>query len=140
MNKQYKHQGGWVASFLVVGALLTVAVLGGLYYLKVNQKQIATTATSSSKTDSKNANSDDTNSESTTVVPQTDEKKGETVDTNKAATPADTDDEALDSSTALVDSSAKLPTTGPEDTLANAGILAIIAFSFATYVRSRKLA
>lgn len=134
MNKQFKHQGGWVASFLIVGILLTLAVLGGLYYIKSNQKQLA-------------KNDGDTTSQTTTVEPSKDnennsDEKGETVDTNtqnSAANNQESTNSQSQSSTSSTGSTAKLPATGPEDTLQNAFILALVAFSVATYVRSREL-
>lgn len=150
MNKQYKHQGGWVASFLIVGILLTLAVLGGLYYIKANQKKLAS------------GNSDPATSQTTTVEPADDstessdvKEQGETVDTNSQSAAGSGAGSATDSknpgtsgsgastqtspSTGASGSTAKLPATGPEDTALNAGILAIIAFSATTYIRSRQL-
>lgn len=37
MKNLRNYQGGWVASFVVVGVLLISALLGGVYYLKTHQ-------------------------------------------------------------------------------------------------------
>lgn len=34
-----RHQGGWVVSFFVIGAVLLVTLLGGVYYLRNNRGQ-----------------------------------------------------------------------------------------------------
>lgn len=145
MNKQFKHQGGWVASFLIVGILLTLAVLGGLYYIKSNQKKLAMGEDNSST------------SQVTTVEPANDNEnksteKGETVDTNTQSTSTNSQSSSSSASTSTQPqsstqpptnagsstSTAKLPATGPEDTLQNAIVLALVAFSAATYIRSRE--
>ena len=163
MNTQYKHRGGWAASFLIVGILLTLAVLGGLYYIKANQQKLASSdkTSTTSKTTTTTINPDKTSTSSTGVVSQNDTtKKGETVDTNTSKVAQDPlDDEAGADAEAATDAAANantsqpttpsspkttsptaksnLPTTVPEDTLFNAAIITLLTFVAATYVRSR---
>lgn len=135
MNTQYKHQGGWVASFLIVGTVLVLAVLGGLWYVKSNQTELAgTDTTSESATESESTpaeNEETAPSEGGAVVPQDDADKGEVVDTNNEAAPAVEPEPA----TSPV---ATLPETGPEDTLGTLIIISILTFSTVTYLRSRQ--
>lgn len=167
MKTSYKHQGGWVASFLIVGILLTLAVLGGLYYVKTHQKELAgtQTATTPAATDSstKKVTPDAATKEDKTKSgnsSQTTPQVAGTTNTNTAPTPKNTTDdsdetddsnetgeEKADTNTATVTkpaatqpgtNAAKLPATGPEDGLFDAAILALLAFVVATYVRSRK--
>jgi cytoskeletal protein RodZ len=165
MKMNVKHQGGWVASFVIVGILLTFAVLGGLYWLKANQKQVAKTDTTKSQSTSNTAKTSPNDKKSANDSPSTqkDEEKGEVIDTNQVAkkedaaastpqAPAPSTQTAPAASAAPAASSAPttpassgaakgpLPTTGPEDIFAQLVAVAILAFSAATYVRSRQAA
>lgn len=170
MSRGYRQQGGWVASFVVVGVLLTLATLGGLYYLKNYQKQLAKTdrATTSSQTATTIPGNANKNNQTGAEDKSKNTEKPEIADMNNSTTaprsttnsrssdtsPSQPSTQQQDSSSSTPSPSTsgtatpttppavteKLPSTGPEDTVINAAILGILTFSAVTYVRSRQLA
>lgn len=136
MNTQYKRQGGWVASFLIVGTVLVLVVIGGLWYVKSNQTELAgTNETSDSATENESTPAENEEAVPTEggVVPQNDADKGEVVDTNgQGAATGETAPASTPTTT--------LPATGPEDTFGTLIIVSILTFSTVTYLRSRQRA
>lgn len=137
-----RYQGGSLAGFIIIGVVLTLVLVGGLYGLnRYNAEQTKEVATdeasdttekpSSEKVDSdKDAKSDSKQSqnEERVLVPDSEESS----DTSGSETSSP---DGVNGSTG--NTNEELPATGPAD--AALALLAVFALSFTTahYVRSR---
>jgi LPXTG-motif cell wall-anchored protein len=138
---QKRYQGGSLVGFIVVGVLLALVLIGGLYGLnRYNAQKAAETAeeksdkgastdvakTDETKEDSKSekkpTDGDQPSSQTTVTQPTDSTQRGGTV---------------ADSNSSTAEPTGKLPQTGPADTAAQ--LLAITSLALATtyYVRSR---
>ena len=138
-----RYQGGQrgsLAGFIIVGVLLALVLVGGLYGLNRYNAQRSDSETAA-KDESSDSKSDDTSSErktaatgmqKTTTDSDTSDDRSRTND-DDASKPADDD-----SSTDTAASATHLPQTGPESGLL--GLLAVTALAFAVthYARSRR--
>ncbi len=134
MRRQY--QGGSLAGFIIIGVLLTLVLVGGLYglnrYNAEQSKEVAAGDNDSSK-DKPNDTLDKKSSEES--KPKTD------TPTDTSSNESKNDDKSSSSSSS--DSSDKaqtdkqLPVTGPADAVA--ALVAVVLLSFATahYIQSR---
>lgn len=118
-----QRQGGWVATFVVVGAVLAIALLGGLYLIKSHDDQANKTATTSNN---EKKQSEQSGSENTPPV-----ETGTSKTPSKSTTPQKNTSTQKDSKTPL-------PTTGPTEALAEVIVLSILVFAGTSYVRSRR--
>ncbi len=139
MNARVKQQGGWAGSFVIVGIVLVLLLLGGVYFLKSKEvnEQLATDTDSSVQTEEK-SDQKNTGEDSDKQSTKNDGTKSET----KGA--ENTDKQAADSSsargprsTAESGDAAQLPQTGPADTAATLAVFAVLTYSVIAYIRSR---
>lgn len=139
MSQQVQSKGGWIASFIIVGAVLVLGLLAALYYVKTRQIEDTSqpVAVESEKTD---------DTDKASEKPTTDDKGNETDAKDKEKQPTDTsaDEEAAgsadaDESDSSSDSSSdELPATGPGDVAAQMMGLVALTASGAAYVQSRR--
>ena len=123
------HQGGWVANFIIIGAVLVIGLLGGVYYLRqhnASQEQVATNTDETSTTSTNDTTRDDsanTPIEAPDTRSETTNPKAAEPEKNTAEQDTDTDE---------------LPTTGPSETAASLMAVTALSFSGASYLRSRR--
>lgn len=149
MKVNHERQGGWIASFVLVGAVLVLGLLGGVYYLKVRTDQAA--ATPNSEPVAVQGDEGDKNKpEGSDERNETDKEPASEPEDNSPESNTDTEDEDSgavlpsggQSSTGSTDdtNTTTLPQTGPAENLLTIGLLAVVAFAGAVYVQSRKAA
>lgn len=141
MNQRRRHQGGWMASFIVVGAVLVVGVLGGLYYLKIQHDnnlakdsgtpQVSKSNTSGTSKDNSTSGKKATTDNSSKGTASTNNKP----DTSSSASTGSSDSSSTTSGT---NNSKNLPQTGPSETILSGVVLALVTFSTVGYMRSRR--
>lgn len=126
------RQGGWAASFIIIGAVLLIALVGGVYYLRTMQSSPEQTdVTQEESSDIEQPASDDTQDTTPT-------------DTDEAADTSETDSSSSSSDTAASEQTTSpsrdaLPETGPaEDALYSVVALGALTFSVAAFVISRQ--
>jgi len=137
MNTQ---QGGWIANFLIIGAVLVLGLVGTVYLVK------------SQSMDGEIAKTDNDLSQSETSDEPAITEKDKSVDKNKDDSEAKPTEEKADSPAApsqqpaasadenaeeKADVTEELPVTGPAETASSLFALGLIAFSAVSYVRSR---
>lgn len=125
MNARVKQQGGWAESFVMVGILLALLLVGGVYFLKSNQVQDGDIAVDTS-TDEKTTNEKNEKDSTSDRSNENEERSSEESRLPKGGREV-ADEEAYEN----------LPATGPTETIASSLILALITFSSVAYVRSR---
>ena len=132
MNARIKQQGGWAGSFVVVGVVLALLLLGGVYFLKSSQLHDA-------------MNDDSATSQ---IPPQSDDEGKPAVDKteeNKESQPAKEEHadvaspaESTDENAAPEQSAADLPQTGPADTFVALMVFSALTYSIVAYIHSRR--
>lgn len=135
MRGNEQRQGGWIASFVVVGALLTLGLLGGVYYMKSRAQQASAgeqpVATQNKPADEKKDESKPSDGEDETKqspATSTDEKSDDETSNG--------DEETTSVPTTGV---ATLPQTGPDSVTLQAASLAAVVFAAVVYVQSRRV-
>ncbi|HRJ06646.1 MAG TPA: hypothetical protein PK096_04895 [Candidatus Saccharibacteria bacterium] len=123
---------GSLASYIIVGVLLMVVLVSGLYGVqRYNQSQEGNKETGT--------NEPATNGKDTTSDDQTSDKPADNqspVDDGSSNVPATDDaDQTEETSTTAEED---LPATGPGDVLATAGIIAVVTYAAVSYVQSRR--
>ena len=147
MNQQTKS--GWIASFMIVGAVLVLGLLAGVYYVKSRQIQEASsqpvaTENEPSKTEEQKPQASENkdkkqsqpqpSSDSNKDTKPTDKRTPATQPSdNKAPSKPTTSDDQAESS-----ASDELPTTGPADLGARFIALGALAVAGAAYIQSRR--
>ena len=124
--KRNNPEAGSLASYIVVGILLMVVLVSGLYGVqRYNDSQQNGDANQPAKEDaSKDASSNKNDETPVDKTPATDDGSGDvpTEDTKDNSESSDKED---------------LPATGPEDTALTAFVLTAVTFAVASYIRSR---
>lgn len=137
MNQQTQSKGGWIASFMIVGAVLVLGLLAGLYYLKT--RQIEANVSSPVATDTKSPEekeaiedkvptSDTKKDEKKQEAPAIDQPKKEETSTESGAEQDDTQPATSET----------LPETGPADVGVQFVALIALGMSGAAYIQSRR--
>ena len=124
------NQGGSLAGFIIIGAVLALVLVGGLYGInRYNAEQ--TKIAASKEESSKKA------AETKKEAAKTDEKPSETPIPNDATSlPSNTTTQEAKDQVAT----AQLPRTGPADTLLQLVSVAALSFASVYYLRSRSYA
>lgn len=150
MNQRTRNQGGWVASFVVVGAILVLGLLAGLYYIKTQQLEggeVAVTETDKGVSDSDKNTPDQSSSKGdsnkkATPPKATDSSKDRAApkqDGQENKEQVEADDEATPAVGSSSDGSKKeLPATGPGDTAAQLIAVFALTVSGVAYIGSRR--
>lgn len=145
MSIRTQHQGGWIASFLIVGAVLVFGLVGTVYFLKTRMGEDVQIASESQTDDSEQtipAPKEAGTSKEKSTKKDDSEQKNDASDVDhditlpsepEVANSAESDEEA--SATAPAD---ELPTTGPGETALSLFVLMLVAFSVTSYLRSRR--
>lgn len=137
MSQQAQSKGGWIASFVIVGTVLVLGLLAGLYYVKTRQIEESTQPVATEKQqpsdseDAKNQAPKDTSNNQASREKTTDEKKKES--SSDTATGQAGGENNRSSG---VDE--ELPATGPGDVSAQAFGLVALVVSAAAYIQSRR--
>ncbi len=127
------NQGGSLAGFIIIGVLLTLILVGGLFGLnRYNAQRAADEIAASEKANSEESSESGatkTEAESTDTSTQSRTEQAPTASTQQAQPQATQSTGAAQS--------AQLPQTGPADSLI--GLIAVAALTFAVvhYTRSR---
>lgn len=131
------NQGGSLAGFIIIGVLLALVLVGGLYGLnRYNAQQAAneTVAQEEKKTETKKSSTETSSSD--TSSGETTKTDTETKQTTTTAAPS-SDDSHTTTTTETTTTNTKLPHTGPADSLMSLVAVAALAFAGAHYNRSR---
>jgi cytoskeletal protein RodZ len=131
-----RYQGGSLTGFIVVGVLLALVLVGGLYGLNRYNAQRASDETTSQESESQPANDEKTTEKPTSSNEDSDKATPESTSpaTSEDKTPAASDDAPSAATTAA------LPETGPADTMISLLAVGLLGFASAHYVRSRRAA
>jgi len=137
MRNTRTNQGGSVLAFIVVGAVLAIAVVGGVY-LTHQRGEEASKGGSSSPTDKKPT----TTTQPTTTSPTTGSSGSTTRQPQTGVSPNSTSripatghDSSADP--AATNGSTKLPVTGPVDTMLQIVAAAVLTAAVIAYVQSK---
>ncbi|MES2876362.1 MAG: hypothetical protein V4678_02725 [Patescibacteria group bacterium] len=134
------NQGGSLAGFIIIGVLLTLVLVGGLYGLnRYNDQRAADQiAADESRREKEQQQAEEEATKPTTPTAEETEKGDvppeTTVNTDRART---NDTSSTPAPTAATE--AQLPQTGPADTLATLVVLGALTFATAHFVRSRSV-
>lgn len=133
-----RYQGGSLAGFIIVGVLLALVVVGGLYGLNRYNAQKSTEVASNESSKQEQPAEEESPRRSDPVEETHNEGKTddqsvreETREETRATSDSDTDSGAA--------AAANLPETGPADTALQLFVLAIVSFAAAHYVQSRRI-
>lgn len=127
------NQGGSLAGFIIIGVLLTLVLVGGLYGLNRYNAQRADDQIAADQK-KQQQDQDEDKKEAAKPAPAATERK--TTDT-KSDIPPSTDTPAATTPTQVPKTGTELPQTGPADALFGLIALGLLAFASAHYVRSR---
>lgn len=121
-------QGGSILSFIIIGVVLVLLLVGGAYFVR-------------QKTQSPSGNAPVTTSPQTKAPAASDNKN--TSDKNGAASPDSSSKQAVspdttDKSAASGGSSNHLPQTGPTETFSALVVLGLVSGVVTAYIRSRR--
>ncbi len=143
-----QHQGGWAATFIVVGVVLVLGLIGGVYYVKhgmshaTDSASITATAPSDSTTKddakavtppvaSSDATSKADDTPTKTTAPGTDSSSStEPSNPSSSSAPAASSNDGTRTSDAL-------PETGPADAMVRLVAVTMTTFAAVAYIRSR---
>lgn len=141
MKLYSRHQGGWIAKFVIVGVALLLALLLGVYFLRSQAKspQGQLNQPSSTKNDtSKSTSSDKGVSDNKSSVDQALPSASNQSDQSANSTTNSANQQTADSN-ASTGAVGVLPHTGPETTIAQLAVIAMLAFVATLYIRSRRI-
>lgn len=136
-----RYQGGEngsLAGFIIVGVLLALVLVGGIYGLNRYNAQKALEETAATQEDKK---TEDTpkNSDQTAKTDDTDkDKSGGSSNTNQPDIPKETGTSTDSSSSSQTVQSGALPQTGPSDVMTTMVTVALLAFAAAHFVQARR--
>ncbi len=130
--KQRSAQTGSLLGYLLVAGVLTILLVGGLFWVQRYKMGIDTPKVVTTQDEDKNS--------SKKAEPDAKDRQ-DAVDTNKDTekAPADTDtsvESTQKTSSAATES--ELPTTGPKETFASVIAITILGYAAALYARSRR--
>ena len=136
-----QHQGGWVATFVIVGVLLGAGLLGGVYFIKSQQTANGSNApagTSKEEATPKESDKQDEAAKNETEPKNETQKQEERQPSSQpAATEEDTEETAVPP-TGVTSEDNELPVTGPAETLGTLIIFGLLTFVIASYFQSRR--
>jgi cytoskeletal protein RodZ len=135
-----RYQGGEngsLAGFIIVGVLLALVLVGGIYGLNRYNAQKASEETTASQDDKK---AEDTSKNSDQAAKKDDADTSTSSSSDKTQPDIPTDSDSSKSSTASnqgVESNA-LPQTGPSDVMTTMVTIALLTFAAAHFVQARR--
>ena len=126
------NQGGSLAGFIIIGVLLTLVLVGGLYGLNRYNAQRAADETAQSEEpapEEESTETTQTETESSEASPQSRTEQDSAANEQQPRTPTPSPQPAA--------TSAQLPQTGPADALLGLVAVTVLTFAGVHYVRSR---
>jgi len=136
MNVRTRNQGGSLVTFALVGVVLAIVLVGGLYGLQRYRDSLtepSEIASNSKSNDDKNT-SDNSNGD----TDKSTEQSSSSSNTSKSETDS-SDKNTTSSSSSSSDSAANnLPATGPVNTLERLIAVSALTFAGVAFVRSRR--
>lgn len=124
-----RYQGGSLAGFLIIGGLLTLVLIGGLYGLnRYNAQQSGEEVATSDQPEWPTGDNEAEKRQAKDETPE--EKKSEEKKTDETKASERPSQPAAPATT-------QLPQTGPADSLLNLLALGALTFSGVAYIRSR---
>jgi len=139
-----RYQGGSLAGFIIIGVVLALVLIGGLYGLnRYNSEQskevIAEDSSNTGKKQNDNSKNEKSSNEPTPVKDSSPKQPSDEATNKEAEDTSSKDDSSEDSSSSKPAEDTQLPVTGPTETIA--ATIAVLALSFAVthYVQSRSL-
>ena len=142
-----QHQGGWAATFILVGIVLVSGLLGGVYYVKQHANNAAEVAKTPAVTspDSSSTDNDKSTTTPNTTTDTSDETSKDTASnttTPTTSTPtSDTDKKTTTTPPVTTPSTGvkttELPQTGASDVLTKIVAISTLSFVVVAYLRSR---
>lgn len=122
-----RHQGGWAASFFIIGTVLVLGLIGGVYVLKQQSNKpteapVAVTAPEKSSED---------NQATQPVKPEQNTEQAQKPDEQSPAA-------TTSQSPAAPSSTGRLPETGPTDTLGKMIAVTALTVAVVCYFQSRR--
>lgn len=131
--KRTDKEAGSLASYIVVGVLLTVVLVSGLYGVqRYNQSQ----SSDSSQSSEQESDSQDQTPSKETEKHEEAPAKEEAPSTNDGSGSVVTEDET-DGSGEDQAAAEDLPATGPEDTVFTAAVLFVVTFALTSFIQAR---
>ena len=148
MTVRTNREGGWIASFLIIGAVLVLGLTGTIYFLKTRNMDTELAVQNEDNSSLADENSDASKEKATADARKAEEKKKQdaknVAEEKKAQEQAEAAASTLPSATeeqssdeAVAQSAEELPETGPTETAMSLFVLTIVAFSVVSYVQSR---
>ena len=133
------NQGGSLAGFLIIGALLTLVLVGGLYGLNRYNSEKSNEEVAAN--DEKKAESDDKKATETFKTDDAGRRvtgSGDTSNrTSTTPTPAQTTPSATTEQTQSSQATSQLPQTGPADSAFMLIVVTLVTFAGVHYAQSR---
>ncbi|HEY1085096.1 MAG TPA: hypothetical protein VGE34_00035 [Candidatus Saccharimonadales bacterium] len=138
-----RHQGGWIANFLIVGVLLVVGLIGAIYFLKSQGTdggdQIATEETQqSTESDTETQSSEEKKDSQSDAAKEDKEAKDEKNNSSKTDKSSTSESTSKDDSDKQVKEQTDLPATGPAEAMQAVVGLSALTFSASAYIQSRR--
>lgn len=135
-----RYQGGSLAGFIIVGVLLALVLVGGIYGLNRYNAQKASEETAAKSDDKKTTTKKDTTKSSDQTAKKDDSNKNTSSSSGKTQPdiPKDSGTSTDSSSSSQTAQSATLPHTGPSDVVTSMVTFALLTFAAAHYVQARR--
>jgi cytoskeletal protein RodZ len=139
MNNRVRSQGGWVVNFVVVGAVLVLGLLAGLYYLKSREAARDTSSVARDTSQSDQASKDKAGSDDA-AWDEGEKSKDSSTDTSTddSESRADTQDESQTTDSSDESDSVELPQSGPSDVAAQLVGATMLTGAAVAYTQSRR--
>ena len=141
MTRRYER--GSVVGFVLIGVLLTAALVGGVWFARhpIGGSSTQTASDSNSTKDTSNSEKKDTSSASTdSTKATTDEELKETLAQQAAKSSSQQSTSTTTNTSSTPTSSSKLPVTGPADTVFEMIGAAMLSGTAVAYIHSRSVA
>jgi len=156
MTVRTNREGGWIASFLIIGAVLVLGLTGTIYFLKTqsmdtelagqtdNDSNISDVTTDSADEKAAAADKKAAEKKKQDAQKQAEAKKAQEKADKKAEDAANTlpsatekQSDSKNEAVAPTQKAEELPETGPTETVASLFVVTLVAFSVVSYARSR---
>lgn len=138
-----RYQGGEngsLAGFIIVGVLLALVLVGGIYGLNRYNAQKTSEETAASQDDKKTTTKKDTSNttDKTAKIDDSNKSAPGSSDKTQSNTPKDNSTSTNSSSSNQTAQSSALPHTGPSDVMTTMVTVALLAFAAAHFVQARR--
>lgn len=129
------NQGGSLAGFIIIGVLLTLVFVGGLYGLnRYNAEKATDEAIAANEADKKKAAEEEKRQSESSGEASEEER---TMNDEEAAPATPSPAPMLEPQPSSTQPATQLPQTGPADNLLALAVIGLVTFAGTHYVRSR---